>query len=107
MKEAARNGSKAVVLPKVVPGIAPERFGSKNYTGLEWLEVGPLRIPLGDEVTALVPYRGQRGSFPYIFLADILVDKVPAENLRGKIALIGRSVPGLFDLLSTPVGARH
>ena len=105
MKETARNGSKTVVLPKVVPGIAPERFGSKNYTGLEWLEVGPLRIPLDDEVTALVPYRGQRGSFPYISLADIWADKVPAESLRGKIALIGASAPGLFDLRSTPVGA--
>jgi len=30
---------------------------------------------------------------------------VPTESLRGKIALIGASAPGLFDLRSTPVGA--
>lgn len=104
MQEAARSGTKTVVLPKVVPGIAPERFGSKNYTGLEWLEVGSRRIPVDDEVTTLVPYRGPRGSFPYISLADIWADRVPAEKLKGKIALIGASAPGLFDLRSTPVG---
>ena len=104
MKEAARDKIATVTLPKVIPGTAPERFISKTYTGLEWLEVGPLRIPVDDEVTALVPYRGPRGSFPYISFADIWSDNVPVEKLRGKIALIGASAPGLFDLRSTPVG---
>jgi len=104
MQDAARNTKTTLTLPKVIPGIAPERFGSKNYTGLEWLEVGSLRIPVDDEVTALVPYRGPRGSFPYISLADIWADKVPAEKLKGRIALIGASAPGLFDLRATPVG---
>jgi len=103
MQDAVRNRT-ALTLPKVSPGIAPERFGSKNYTGLEWLEVGSHRIPVDDEVTALVPYRGPRGSFPYISLADIWADKVPADKLKGRIALIGASAPGLFDLRSTPVG---
>jgi adenylate cyclase len=104
MQDAARNNKTTLTLPKVIPGIAPERLGSKNYTGLEWLEVGSLRIPVDDEVTALVPYRGPRGSFPYISLADIWADKVPAEKLKGRIALIGASAPGLFDLRATPVG---
>ena len=104
MQDAARNNKTTLTLPKVIPGIAPERFGSKNYTGLEWLEVGSLRIPVDDEVTALVPYRGPRGSFPYISLADIWADKVSAEKLKGRIALIGASAPGLFDLRATPVG---
>jgi len=75
MQDAARNNKTTLTLPKVIPGIAPERFGSKNYTGLEWLEVGSLRIPVDDEVTALVPYRGPRGSFPYVSLADIWADR--------------------------------
>jgi len=104
MKEADRSKSDTVTLPKVGQGIAPGRFISKSYTGLEWLEVGPLKIPVDDEVTALVPYRGARGSFPYISFADIWSDKVPVEKLKGKIALIGASAPGLFDLRSTPVG---
>src|SRR5258708_24146645 len=68
MKEAARSGSKTVVLPKVVPGIAPERLGSKNYTGLEWLAVRPLEIPLDPEVPPLAPYRRPQRSFPTFHL---------------------------------------
>ena len=91
--------------PKVEPGFAPARFSSKSYSGLEWLKVGPVTIPVDDTVSALIPYRGRRGRFKYISLADVYFDKVPKEELRGKIALIGTSAPGLLDLRSTPVGA--
>src|SRR6266568_4069262 len=103
MQEAARSNSKIVTLPKVIPGFPPERFITKGYSGLEWLEVGPLRIPVDENVSALVPYRGTKGSFPYISLADVWLDNVPAEKLKGKIALIGTTAQGLFDLRSTPV----
>jgi adenylate cyclase len=103
MQEAARSNSKIVILPKVIPGFPPERFITKGYSGLEWLEVGPLRIPVDENVSALVPYRGAKGSFPYISLADVWLDNVPAEKLKGKIALIGTTAQGLFDLRSTPV----
>jgi adenylate cyclase len=103
MQEAARSNSKIVILPKVIPGFPPERFITKGYSGLEWLEVGPLRIPVDENVSALVPYRGAQGSFPYISLADVWLDNVPAEKLKGKIALIGTTAQGLFDLRSTPV----
>ena len=91
--------------PKVEPGFASEQFSSKSYSGLEWLKVGPVAIPVDDTVSALIPYRGERGSFKYISLADIYFDKVPKDELRGKIALIGTSAPGLLDLRSTPVGS--
>ncbi len=89
--------------PKVVPGFPLERFITKDYAGLEWLEVGPLRIPVDENVSALVPYRGPEGSFPYISLADVWFDRVPVEKLKGKIVLIGATARGLFDLRSTPV----
>jgi adenylate cyclase len=89
--------------PKVVPGYPPERFITRDYTGLEWLEVGPIRVPVDENAAALVPYRGPQGSFPYISLADVWFDKVPVEKLKGKIALIGTTARGLFDLRSTPV----
>ena len=97
------NNSKIVTLPKVIAGFPPERFIAKGYSGLEWLEVGRLKIPVDENVSALVPYRGAQGSFPYISLADVWVDNVPAEKLKGKIALIGTTAQGLFDLRSTPV----
>jgi len=91
--------------PNVVPGYPPDRVISKGYTGLEWLEVGPLKIPVDENVSALIPYRGRQGSFKYISLADVMADRLPVEALKGKIALVGTSAPGLLDLRSTPVGS--
>ncbi|HEY5899833.1 MAG TPA: adenylate/guanylate cyclase domain-containing protein [Burkholderiales bacterium] len=88
-------------LPEVEPGF-PE--GAKGYGGMEWLSVGPLKIPVDETASALVPYRGQRGSFAYISLADVAADRVPVDALKGKIALIGATAPGLLDLRATPVG---
>jgi adenylate cyclase len=89
--------------PKVEPGYAPDRFLQRGYTGLEWLQVGPLSIPVDESASALIPYRGHQGSFAYVSLADVLADRVPLERLKGKIALIGTTAPGLKDLRSTPV----
>lgn len=89
--------------PPITPGFASDRFVTKGYSGLEWLDVGPLKIPVDDNVSAYVPYRGKAHSFPYISLADVYFDKVPPEKLKNKIALIGTSAPALFDLRSAPV----
>jgi adenylate cyclase len=94
---------KAGRLPAIEPGFAPERFVNRNYSGLEWIKVGPVTIPVDDEVTALIPYRGGKGSFPYISLADVAFDRVNPERLRGKVALVGTTAPGLLDLRATPV----
>lgn len=91
--------------PDVVPGYPPDRVISSGYAGLEWLEVGPLKIPVDENVSALIPYRGKQGSFQYFSLADVMSDRLPVETLKGKIALIGTSAPGLLDLRSTPVGS--
>ena len=91
--------------PKVEPGMSGEGFTSKNYSGLEWLKAGPVTIPVDENVSALIPYRGKRGSFKYVSFADIYTGKVKQEELKGKIALIGTSAPGLLDLRSTPVGS--
>jgi adenylate cyclase len=89
--------------PGVEPGYAPPSFMSKGYSGLEWLKVGPISVPVDESVSALIPYRGTKFSFPYIPLADVINDRAKPGELRGKIALIGASAPGLFDLRSTPV----
>ena len=91
--------------PKVEPGFPPERFVHRGYAGLEWIKTGPLVIPVDDTVSALVPYRGDKFSFPYVSLADIAKDRAPAELLKGKIALVGTTAAGLQDLRSTPVAS--
>jgi adenylate cyclase len=89
--------------PKVEPGYAPDRVLHKGYAGLEWLKVGPLTIPVDEQVAALIPYRGGKFSFPYISLADVMAERVAPEKLKGRIAIVGTTAPGLLDLRSTPV----
>jgi adenylate cyclase len=89
--------------PKVEPGYAPDRFLQRGYTGLEWLQVGPISVPVDETASALIPYRGRKYSFAYVSLADVIAERVPLERLKGKIALIGTTAPGLVDLRSTPV----
>jgi adenylate cyclase len=89
--------------PKVEPGYAPDRFLQRGYTGLEWLRVGPVTVPVDETASTLIPYRGRKFSFAYVSLADVLAERVPAERLKGRIALVGTTAPGLLDLRSTPV----
>ena len=88
--------------PPVVPVVSQDG-SSTDYAGLEWLKTGPFEIPVDVQAAALVPYRGARGSFRYYSLVDVLNERVPVEELRGKIALIGTTAPGLLDLRATPV----
>ncbi len=88
-------------LPSVVPGFSGQK--SKDYPGLEWVEMGDVSIPVDDIVTALVPYRGKQGSFRYVSATDVLKGAVPRDALENKIVLVGTTAPGLFDLRATPV----
>jgi adenylate cyclase len=93
-------------MPKLSPGYAANK--DKNYAGLEWLDLestqGTLRIPVDAEVSALVPYRGERDTFRYISVSDALHGRTPQADLQNKIVLVGTSAPGLMDMRSTPVG---
>lgn len=89
--------------PKVEPGYPPERFLTRGYGGLEWLKVGSLTIPVDESASVLIPYRGNKFSFPYISLADVIKDRIAVQRLKGKIALVGATAPGLQDLRATPV----
>ncbi|MCO5097795.1 MAG: adenylate/guanylate cyclase domain-containing protein [Rhodocyclaceae bacterium] len=98
--------------PKVVPWFPEDRwFSSKGYQGMEAIDLpttsGTLRIPVDENVAALIPYRGYQGSFRYISIADIMADRIKPGELKGKIALIGTTAPGLLDLRATPVGEAY
>ncbi|MCZ7565290.1 MAG: CHASE2 domain-containing protein [Burkholderiales bacterium] len=89
--------------PPIEPGYPPDLFMTPTYSGLEWLAVGKLRVPVDENAAALIPYRGDVRSFPYLSLIDVYLDRVPPERLRGRITLVGTSAPGLVDLRATPV----
>lgn len=97
--------------PKVVPGFPTDKVSDKVYTGMEWLNLptqrGTVRIPVDENAAALVPFRGKEGSFQYFSIADIMADRIQPELLKGRIALVGTTAPGLKDLRATPVGATY
>ncbi len=71
---------------------------------LEGLWLGDLlRIPVDEEGSALVPYRGRKGSFPYVSATDVLHGRADPAVLDGAIVLVGTTAAGLMDLRSTPV----
>ena len=82
--------------PEVRPGY-PE-----GYSTLEWLQVGPYAVPVDQYATALIPYR-RKGAFEYVSLADVIKDRIAPGALKGRIALVGTTAPGLLDLRATPV----
>jgi adenylate cyclase len=90
-------------VPPVRPGYPS--VGAPADAAPEWLDIGPLRIPVDESVAALIPYRGGKHSFLYIPLADVLKDRIEADVLRGKIVLVGASAHGLQDLRSAPVAS--
>jgi adenylate cyclase len=85
------------------PDIEPGYFPGQNR--LEWLKVGDLVIPVDESAAALVSYRARKGGFQYVSLADVVKDRLKPGELRGRIALIGTTAPGLEDLRATPVSA--
>ncbi len=98
--------------PKVVPWFPEDKwFASKDYQGMEAIDLptsrGTLRIPVDENAAALIPYRGYQGSFRYYSLSDILADRIKPGELKGKIALVGTTAPGLLDLRATPVGEAY
>jgi adenylate cyclase len=98
--------------PEVAPGFPRDWFLARNYHGLESIQLKmgsrTLAIPVDQNVSILVPYRGyggpKNGSFKYISAADLLSKALPPETLRDKIVLMGTTAPGLQDIRTAPVG---
>jgi adenylate cyclase len=92
---------------RVVPGFPDESRAGRSYSELEWLEVGDAVIPVDSRVTALVPFRGRKGSFPYVSATDVLSGAAPRASLEGRIVLVGATATGTLDLRATPVEADY
>jgi adenylate cyclase len=94
----------------IEPGY-PADADPNDYGAMEWISLpsarGTLRIPVDENAATLVPYRGYRGSFRYVSMADVLAGRTPVDQLAGKIVLVGTTAPGLMDLRVTPVGTAY
>jgi len=59
-------------------------------------------IPVSPDGKMNINYVGPFKVFRYISFYDVLEKRIPAEYFRGKMVLVGTSLPGLFDLRSVP-----
>lgn len=96
---------QALGIKRVEPVFADDI--ARNYRSLEWLRFGRNLIPVDDKVQALVPYRGQQNSYPYVPATDVLNKIIDKSVMENTIVLVGTSAPGLFDLRSTPVQNKY
>lgn len=69
----------------------------------EQLRIGKNRIPVNDDMAALIPYRGAQGSFRYVSATDVMSNTVNKTILKNKIVLLGTTAAGLMDLRATPM----
>ena len=70
---------------------------------LDSLDIGGVVVPVGEDGTALIPFRGKARTFRYYSAADVLDERIPADAFRGAVALVGTSAKGLKDLRPTPL----
>jgi adenylate cyclase len=67
------------------------------------LRIGDRVIPLDDSMSALVPFRGGRGSFRYVSATDVIRGHLEPGELEDKAVIVGTSAQGLLDIRQTPV----
>jgi adenylate cyclase len=82
---------------------APIKIQRKKSSDTPYMIIGDYTIPLDVNLAAYVPYRGPRGYIKYVSATDVIKKRLPVEELKGKIVLVGTSAQGLLDLRSTPV----
>lgn len=93
-------------LGNVPAKIRTETSGSGRGS-IGWIssfEVGDKKIPVDDTMSALVPFRGGRGSFRYVSATDVIRGTLAPNELTDKIVIVGTSAQGLLDIRTTPVG---
>ncbi len=83
-------------------------LGKNNITlvggkdGLEAIRLDKYNIPVSPDGRFIVPFRGPRNYYPTFRAADILNNKIPMEELQGRVFIVGTSAPGLLDIRATP-----
>ncbi|MEI6305578.1 MAG: adenylate/guanylate cyclase domain-containing protein, partial [Deltaproteobacteria bacterium] len=70
--------------------------------GVDSLQIGSLRIPCREDGTMALNFYGPTGSFNTISASDIIAKRLPKDSLKGKIAFVGATEIGIYDLRPTP-----
>jgi adenylate cyclase len=66
--------------------------------------MGDIEIPVDFFGRMLINYRGGRKTFPHYSFTDVYHGRLSAEDFKNKIAIIGTTARGTYDLKITPLG---
>jgi len=88
-----KDGVPAPVVPVGAPG-APE--------SLQQVRVGGLALDVDDLGRVPLNYYGRYRDFPTWSATDVLHGRIPKEDMRGKIAVVGTTAAGTWDQRVTP-----
>ena len=66
------------------------------------VNLGDVEIPINEEGKLLIDYAGGVGTFKSYSAADVIEGDLPEGALKDKIALIGATAVGIYDLRVTP-----
>jgi adenylate cyclase len=70
--------------------------------GIEKIQFGDLSIPTDELGRVMINYRGDAQTFKHIPVTDILNDRVPESDLKGKVVIVGATAIGIYDMRVTP-----
>lgn len=73
--------------------------------GVDSMQVGSMRIPSREDGTMALNFYGRAGSFLTVSASDIIAKRLPNDLLKGKIAFVGATEVGIYDLRPTPFDA--
>ena len=67
------------------------------------LRVGDHEVPVDGRANALLRYRGEKNTFPYVSAADVMSGRVEDGTLRDKIVFVGTTALGTREVVATPL----
>jgi adenylate cyclase len=70
--------------------------------GIEKIKFDDITIPTDELGRIMINYRGDAKSFRHIPVTDILRGKVPENELKGKVVIVGATAIGIYDMRVTP-----
>ncbi|MBI3670465.1 MAG: adenylate/guanylate cyclase domain-containing protein [Acidobacteria bacterium] len=70
---------------------------------VEGVQLGPRRITTDERGQLLIRFAGGRGSYTTLSAADLLAARIPPEQLRDRIVLVGSTAAGAADVWATPL----
>ena len=73
--------------------------------GVEGVKLGQILIPTDESGRMLINYMGPARTFPHYSVSDVFNNRLPPENLRNKIVIVGATATGIYDLRVTPFSA--